>query len=218
MHLQPTDHGGEPWEIGGVAHGTRTGGERAIGAWEKPRRWGEPASPAKDPTDWSKYTYLNGGSKATHTVPADQRAWLIREIMSKAQEDEEDKVKIPLLKTLKWNVNTLDAVISIFCGIGRRMSIHSLGKSREGVMAACVEGFYSKWPDAGERRQIMIKVADHALDEGFLMETAVEDGFEYEPEPAASPAKLAAAAPGAASASSGSGQRATRILQRNSTE
>ena len=185
--------------------------------WDK--RWQETSPAAKDPADWSKYTYLNGGPKATHTVPPDQRAWLIREMMSKVQDEDEDKVKLPVLKTLRWSVNSLDAALYIFCGIGRRMAIGSVGKSRDAVLAACVEGFLNKWQDADERRQIMVKVTELADKEETLLETAVEDGFNYEPE--APPARPGAAAPGAAGGSAGAGgsssNSSNRILQRQST-
>ena len=203
-------------------------------AWENgthspgwPRPW-SPAgagSPAKDPSDWGKYTYLNGGPKATHTVPAEQRAWLIREMMSRVQQDDdtEEKVKIPVLKTLKWNVNTLDATIWLFCGIGRRMAIGSLGKSRDAVLVACVEGFLNKYPEPEERQKIMLKVLDNADSENSLLEMAVEDGFNYEPDPA--PARPAIATPRAGSGFLQQGlpqpptcSQPTRGLTRHSTE
>ena len=174
-------------------------------AWENGPGWPRPwspagaGSPAKDPSDWGKYTYLNGGPKATHTVPAEQRAWLIREMMSKVQADDdtEAKLKVGILKTLRWTVNALDAVIWLFCGIGRRMAISSLGKSRDAVLAACVEGFLNKWPEPEERQKIMMKVVDNADNENGLLEMAIEDGFNYEPDPA--PARPAVAAPRAGS-------------------
>ena len=182
------------------------------GTWKWP---GEASPTSKDPADWSKYTYLNGGPKASHTVPSDQRAWLIREMMSRVQEDDDDKVKIPVLKTLRWNVNTLDGVISIFCGIGRRMAIVSLGKSREAVLTACVEGFQTKFPDADDRRQVMVKVMELADREEALLEMAVEDGFNFEPE--ALPSTARAAPPSAASRSATAPGAGTRVLQRQST-
>ena len=206
------DHGA--WQAGW----DRNGEWKSKPTWE--RRWGETSSPAKNTEDWSKYTYLNGGAKSTHTVPSEQRAWLIREIMSKVQEDGPyEKLKLPVLKTLTWNVNTLDSIISIFCGIGRRMAIASVGKTRDAVLAACVEGFQTKWPDVDERRQIMVKVIDLADKEEALLEMAVEDGFNYEPE--APPTRGTAAAPGAAQPRAagvgGTSSHAIRSLQRQST-
>ena len=100
----------------------------------------------KDSSDWSKVTYLNGPAKSSHTVPQEERAWMIREMVSRAQgeEDEADRLKILVLKTLQWNPNVLDAVIYLFCGRGRKMTICHVGKSRDAVTTVCTEAFLAK--------------------------------------------------------------------------
>ena len=93
--------------------------------WDSPGksrddRW---QSPSGKQRPWEeKYTYLNGPAKQSHTVPLEDRISMARQIVARAQEDmEEAPLKLPVVKTLQWPADVIDAVFFLFCGIGRKV-------------------------------------------------------------------------------------------------
>ena len=95
-------------------------------SWDQDDRWGgwnDRWSPGKhrEARSWEeKYTYLNGPHKQAHTVPVEDRISLVRTVVARVQ-DGDNVLKLPVVKTLQWPADVIDAVMFMFCGIGRKV-------------------------------------------------------------------------------------------------
>ena len=86
--------------------------------WKNNNKCKEQQGP--DNRSWAeKYTYLNGPAKAAHTLPVEDRCWLVREIASIAQKGEQDALRIPIVRTLSWPADIVDAVLFLMTGAHR---------------------------------------------------------------------------------------------------
>ena len=189
------------------------GGGRGWDDWDDYDRWGGSGSSTggKDnSTDWSKYTYLNGQAKAAHTVPTEQRAWLIREIAG-------PEIKLPILRTLRWCADVVDGILYILCGVPRRTAIRQWGQdaTRESIAEACTEEFHAKY-SAAEIRIIFTRILDNAGNDEHLLEWAVEEGFNLDVmEKAPKEARGAAAAQGQAPPIRALARQSTQEMEEN---
>ena len=134
----------------GWNEGYRQGGwneDDAGWAWKK-----KPQEQGPDNRPWSeKYTYLNGPAKANHTLPVEDRCWLVREIARLVQKKsrEEDVLKFPVVCTLSWPADIVDAVLYLMTGLGRRITLRSIGDTSDEVAEALAEAFESRVSRAG---------------------------------------------------------------------
>ena len=147
------------------------------GTWPPTPQWGDSSSHAQhrpaeprssnqpDQRSWGeRYTYLNGPHKATHTLPVEDRVWLAREMVSRSQADEDpcNVVKMPLVKTLAWPADVIDSVIFLLSGLGRRVSLRSVGETADEVAANMAEGMMSHHPDRARRADTIQKIIEGA--------------------------------------------------------
>ena len=119
--------------------------------------------------------------RQTHTVPVEDRISLARTIVMRSQEGEATIFKFP--ETLNWPADVVDAVLFLLCGIGRRVSVRSLGSSAEEVADHLLEALVGNYPDMAARCDTIRKIIELAEDHEGLLEWAMEYG--YNPDPSA---------------------------------
>ena len=117
----PPSSWGRGWSAGSEA---RDGWDGGGGDWDwhSPHKTREWQSPSGKQRPWEeKYTYLNGPAKQQHTVPVEDWISMARGVVNRVQEDVDVPLKLPVVKTLQWPADVIDAVFFIFCGIGRKV-------------------------------------------------------------------------------------------------
>ena len=159
-------------------------------SWNDGWNWGpQGSSPGKtrggtreDNLPWSqKYTYLNGPHKQSHTLPLEDRVWLARIIVEQSQSATDHgaaPMKLPLVKTLSWPVDIVDAVIFLLTGLSRRTSLRSLGETQEQVAETLTEAFISRMPNPQDRHDLISGIIENAENHENLLEWALEGGFQ----------------------------------------
>ena len=146
--------------------------------WSSPRWKGKKAAEQDNRTWAEKYTYLNGPAKAPHTLTVEDRCWLIREIVVRAQADSQDVLKIPVVRTLTWPADIVDAVLFLLTGLGRRVALRSLGETGNEVADSLAEAFSSRSPPEADMREVISGIIDRSQDHEALLEAAYAEGFE----------------------------------------
>ena len=89
----------------------------------------------------------------------------------------ESPLKLPVVKTLQWPADVIDAVLFLLCGVGRKVYMRSLGSSAEEIAGNLAEAMTSRYPEMPERLRIIRKIMELAEDHEGIVEWACEEGF-----------------------------------------